>query len=64
MKHWAEYDPNASISTNVTFGVNPKLWHYIEQTRGDKPRAQYIREILIKIMKNTQVSYPSEAKKK
>lgn len=52
MKHWTEYDPDTGIRTNVTFGANPKLWHWIEQTRGDKPRSQFIRDILIKTMEN------------
>lgn len=50
MKHWTEYDSDGPVRTSLTVGVNPKLWHYIEQTRGKKSRAQFVRDILTKVM--------------
>lgn len=50
MKHWTEYDPKQKIRTTECFGCNYRLWNWIDQTRGDKSRSQYIRDILTKVM--------------
>lgn len=52
MPHWKEIGPDAgpTVRTDITFKL--RLWLWIEQTRGEKSRSQYIRDILTKVMEN------------
>jgi len=58
MPHWKEFDPNEGSYTNLCTQVKSRLWYWIEQTRGEKTKAQFIREILTEVMENDKARQP------
>lgn len=48
--HWTSYDSEGPFAHPITFNINAKMFHWMEQNRGDKARSKFVRDILIKIM--------------